>query len=345
MPGFPLPYRLAWSYKICKVFGIDIKVHVIFVAMILFFSLQTAWMSKSWIVGAINLGLLLLLFLFVVLHELGHSLAAKALGIRVIDITLWPLGGMARLAEIPEEPSVELRVAMAGPAVNFAIILLAIIPEFLLGGPERLGEIQQGLVLIFTNRGFPLDFTVIVLAINAALGTINLVPAFPLDGGRILRALMARRMPYLKATELAVKIGKYLALAGIIMLAWNGELLSPQTLICLFIVWAGSSELRAARTREFIRAAKRGYGPFANARWAAGPADTTANGTPSPGRDGALEADVVDASWPDEQDAQGPADKESGRYRDLPEKELERHLDAFSQDFLKLVDKYKKKDR
>lgn len=343
MPGFPLPYRLAWSYKICKVFGIDIKVHIIFVAMILFLSLQTAWISESWIVGAVTLGLLLLLFLFVVLHELGHSLAAKALGIRVIDITLWPLGGLARLAEIPEVPSVELRVAMAGPAVNFAIILLAIIPEFLLGGPERLGEIQRGLVQIFTNRGLPRDFTAIVLAINAALGTINLVPAFPLDGGRILRALMARRMPYLKATELAVKIGKYLAFAGIIVLAWNDRLLSGPTLICLFIFWAGSTELRAARTREFIRAAKRGYGPFTNARWNAG-RDGYAPGTPPPGGDGTLEADVVDASWPDEKKAERHTEEESGRYRDLPKKELERYLDAFSQDFLRLVDKYKKKD-
>jgi len=334
LPAFPLPYRLAWSYRICKVFGIDIKVHIIFVAMILFFSLRTAWIAKSWTVGAINLGLLLLLFLFVVLHELGHSLAAKALGIRVIDITLWPLGGMARLAEIPEESGVELRVAMAGPAVNFAIILLVVIPEFLLGGPERLDEIQKGLVLIFTGSGFPLDVTVIVLAINAALGTVNLLPAFPLDGGRILRALMARRMPYLNATALAVRIGKYLALAGIITLAWNGMLLSGPSLICLFILWAGSSELRAARTREFIRAAKRGYGPFAGAPWAAGP-DGRSGGTAPPGSDGTLEADVVDASWSDEEKIRDSSEKKSAPHSDL---------DPFSQDFLKLVEKYKKKD-
>ncbi len=341
MPGFPLPYRLAWSYRICRVFGIDIKVHIIFVAMILLFSLQAAWLSRSWAMGALNLLLLLLLFLFVVLHELGHSLAAKALGIRVIDITLWPLGGMARLAEIPEEPGVELRVALAGPAVNFAITLATVLLAWLAGGTERIASIQEGLIRTFVEGGFPLDFAVIVIAINTALGTVNLVPAFPLDGGRVLRALLACKMPYLRATATAVKVGKYVAAAGIIVLLFNGKLISLPTLICLFVFWAGSSELYAVRKREFLRAAAQGFGPFTNAGWQRG---TGKNGGGS-SRPGPIEADVIDASWTDEEKSERGADTNTGRQKKIPDEEIERHLDQASQEFLKMVDKYKKKDR
>lgn len=342
MPGLRLPFRIAWSYKIGRIFGIDIRVHTIFVAMILLFSLRAAWLEKSWTWGGINLFVLVLLFLFVLLHELGHSLAAKALGIRVIDITLWPLGGMARLAEIPEEPSVELRVALAGPAVNFAIIVLTLVPVLLLGSPERIEEVQRGITYFLRSRGeVPLDFVVIILVVNAALGTINLLPAFPLDGGRVLRALMARKMPYLRATERAVRIGKYAAVLGLLLSLFNGKFIPA--LICLFVIWAGSAELHAARAREFMRAARRGFGPFTHGS-GEGERGFSSGTSADPRGDGTIEADVISTSWPEEEEARRRAEREARRKNASAEEDLDDHLDESARDFLKMVDRYKPKD-
>ena len=164
----------------------------------------------------------------VLAHELGHCLVARRHGIRVSHITLWPLGGVAWMEEIPENSKVEGLVAIAGPATNLAIAALCA-PLFLIPGP------QQYLVGWF-------------ISINLALGIFNLIPAFPMDGGRILRAFLARRGNYLRATEVAVTDSKYIALAMGILVLIYGHLMVP--LIAVYLWFAGQRELFSVRARS-----------------------------------------------------------------------------------------------
>jgi Zn-dependent protease len=170
--------------------------------------------------GALLLGVVLV-------HELGHSLVARRHGIKVSHITLWPLGGVAWMEEIPEDSRVEGLVAIAGPATNLALALLAA-PLLLLPGPLK-----------------PLVFWFI--AINLALGIFNLVPAFPMDGGRLLRAFLARQGDFLRATERAVSVGKWIALAMAVVGLYYGNLALP--LIAVYVWWMGQKELFAVRAR------------------------------------------------------------------------------------------------
>ena len=237
------PYRMAWSFRIGRVFGIDVRVHVIFLVLVAWVWLDGALVTGNYQDGllealdfqggAFALLMILLLFTLVLLHELGHSLVAQRAGICVRDITIWPLGGLARLEGSTDAPKTELKIALAGPCVNL-VLALAVLPFWL-----------------YMKPFFLTDFLLIA---NAALGIFNLMPAFPLDGGRVLRALLGFKMPFLQATEKAVLVSKILAWAGIffsIIYTENWWL----TLICLFVLWAGSTELRAVRARELWRRA------------------------------------------------------------------------------------------
>ena len=195
-----------------------------------------------------------ILFSLVLLHELGHSVVAQHFGIRVIDIVLWPLGGMARMSEIPEDPKIEGLVAIAGPLVNLTLAGVTLVVLTLMSGlggmeftmtPESPG--LQGLLILF-------------LQINLMLGIFNLAPAFPMDGGRILRAFLARRRPWLQATETAVRVGRYVAFAMILSPLF-GYMNCALPLIGLFILWAGSRELWATRMRHAGPAFAGGGGP------------------------------------------------------------------------------------
>jgi stage IV sporulation protein FB len=181
----------------------------------------------------------LLLFLCVVLHEFGHALAAKAFGINTPDITLLPIGGVARLERMPEEPKQELLIAVAGPAVNVVIAL----GLFVAGGsfinpfvnpaaPERVGLVSQ------------------LLIINVLLVAFNLLPAFPMDGGRVLRALLATRMSYARATQIAATVGQGFAFVfGFIGLIWNPFLI----FIALFVYIGASQEAALAQMKDVSR--------------------------------------------------------------------------------------------
>jgi len=211
---------LSNSFRIGQLFGITIRVHSLFL-----------WMMIAILIFNSALALpLALLFVLVVLHELGHSLVAQHFGIRVLDITLWPLGGMARMNEIPQNPRTEAYVAIAGPAVNFALAGLAL-PLLLL----PLGAVA-GLVGWF-------------VWVNLMLGAFNLLPAFPMDGGRVLRAYLANSTDWVSATETAVRVGRWVAVAMMIVWIFNLHMFFLP-LIAAFIWITGAKELIAVRLRN-----------------------------------------------------------------------------------------------
>jgi len=229
------------SFRIGSLLGIEVRVHVLFVYMTLMFVVMAGLNPHGSAVG--TAAMLGILFSLVLLHELGHSVVAQHFGIRVIDIVLWPLGGMARMSEIPESPKIEGLVAIAGPLVNLTLAAVTLVVLALmsgLGGMEFTMTPQspglQGLLILF-------------LQINLMLGIFNLAPAFPMDGGRILRAFLARRRPWLQATETAVRVGRYVAFAMILSPLF-GYMNCALPLIGVFILWAGSRELWATRMRH-----------------------------------------------------------------------------------------------
>jgi len=224
------------SLRIGKIFGITIRVHHLFLwmvaGMVLFFGPD----------AAILLGLL---FLLVLLHELGHSLVAQSFGIRVLDITLWPLGGLARMSDIPQVPRTEAWIAVAGPAVNLALAALCM-PLAIFIGFSPLG-IGAGATLA--------NFLSAFVMMNLMLGIFNLLPAFPMDGGRILRAFLARKREWVDATEIAVKVGRYVAFGFVVLWFFNlNAFMLP--LIAAFVWITGTKELIAVRLRN-------GRAPFA----------------------------------------------------------------------------------
>jgi Zn-dependent protease len=186
--------------------------------------------------GDVLYGIIFILCLFgiIVLHELGHALTARRYGIKTRDITLLPIGGVARLEKMPEDPKQELLVALAGPAVNvvLALILLPIVLGFGLM-PSTFEEfiVDQS----FLGRNLPFQ----LLAVNVTLVLFNLLPAFPMDGGRVLRALLAMSMDYVQATRTAATIGQMMAIGfGLIGLFVPGMIL---LLLVAVFVWAGAA--------------------------------------------------------------------------------------------------------
>ena len=218
---------MRWSWRVATVAGIPIYLHGTFAVLIVFL-LLTGLSQGRGITAAVS-GVLFVLAIFatIVLHELGHALTARRFGIKTRDITLLPIGGLARLERMPDVPRQELWVALAGPAVN---ILLAAI--FYLGFTVVTGGPPE-LTLDPTATTFIGRFT----AVNLALAVFNMVPAFPMDGGRALRALLAERIDYVRATEIAASIGQGLALVfGLLGLFFN-----PWLVFIALFVWMGAT--------------------------------------------------------------------------------------------------------
>jgi len=189
---------MKWSWKIGKLAGVDLYVHATFLLLLGWVALSYWSAGKSLDAVVSGVGFILALFACVLLHELGHALAARRFGIATRDITLLPIGGLARLERMPEDPRQELWVTLAGPAVNVVIAAALYIWLTLTNGWAPLSQLS-------VSSG---PFLERIMVANVWLVVFNLIPAFPMDGGRVLRALLATRMEYLKATRIAAGLGQ-----------------------------------------------------------------------------------------------------------------------------------------
>lgn len=235
---------MKWSFQIARVQGIQIRVHVTFVLVVVWgaFNYGSGGGLRGLAFGAL---LTLLVFGIVLLHELGHSLAALRFGIAVRDITLLPIGGVARLERMPQKPVQELVVAVAGPLVNVVLALLSIPVLWHLTGGYPLAILFAGPLRANFSGLF-----VFLFIINLSLLIFNLIPAFPLDGGRIFRALLATGLGFGRATRLAVWVGQGLAFLMGLYGLWRGNWLLA--FVALFIFSAGSAEGRSVAVRSVL---------------------------------------------------------------------------------------------
>lgn len=219
---------MRWSWKIGRIAGIELRVHAAFLILLAWAALASYQTTGTGAGAARGVLFILAVFLSVVLHELGHALAARHYGVPTQDITLLPIGGVARLAYMPKEPRQELHIALAGPAVTLAIILVLYAVLRLSGLPLEPAE-----ETVTSRSGFLSQ----LMWANLSLFLFNLLPAFPMDGGRALRALLAMRMDYVQATAVAARVGKAFALLfGIIGLSY-----SPVLVFIALFVWLGAA--------------------------------------------------------------------------------------------------------
>jgi Zn-dependent protease/predicted transcriptional regulator len=223
------------SWKIGRIAGIPIYVHWTFFILIAYVVYGHWRAGHNVSTTAEGVGFVLSIFGCVVLHELGHALAARRYGVTTSDITLLPIGGIARLERIPENPVQELVIALAGPAVNVVIAA-----GLLLGGVAFSQAFSNPQHLV-EDRFLPK-----LLEINVFLAVFNLLPAYPMDGGRVLRALLAMHFDYGQATNIAAGVGKFMA----IMLGFVGmSYTQPMLIVIAFFVWIGA-EYESVQVRE-----------------------------------------------------------------------------------------------
>jgi Zn-dependent protease len=242
---------LGWSMNLFRVRGIQLAVHYSFFLLLAYVAWD-GWLTAGWPGALFRVALVLAFFVCVVLHELGHCFVARRNGIRVPRILLMPIGGMAEFESIPRQPRTEIAIALAGPAVNFALVAL------LWWFVDFSGETEATAALPVTVG----DFVNQLFLANLVMGTFNLLPVFPMDGGRVLRALLAMRLPYLRATFLAASIGKVLALLLAIGALWLDAYLLAVLFLFIFVV--GEAEYRAVKRAETEAAHWRDFWARAN---------------------------------------------------------------------------------
>ena len=219
---------MKWSWKISDISGIGIYIHSTFFILLAWIGVSY-WLSDQTLSAvARGVGFIVAIFACVLLHELGHALAAQRFGISTKDITLLPIGGVARLERMPDEPKQELVVALAGPLVNVVIAVLLWIALSIIGGhvPWESFSVTDG---PFFNR---------LMLVNLMLVVFNLLPAFPMDGGRVLRALFATQMDYTKATQIAANVGQLMAL----IFGFVGLFSNPFLVFIALFVWIGAAQ-------------------------------------------------------------------------------------------------------
>jgi stage IV sporulation protein FB len=226
---------MKWSYRIARIAGIDVRIHITFLLLPLYFG-WVEWQAAGPAEAAGAVLFILLLFFCVLLHEFGHALAGRHYGVQTPDITLLPIGGVARMLAIPDKPSEEFVIAVAGPAVNVVIAAILAPVLWLTGGlfSGPAGEFRE----ILHN----------LLLVNLGLLVFNMVPAFPMDGGRIFRSLLAMKIRWTKATRIAGRTGQ--VLAGLFCVGGFLEG-NPMLILIGFFVFSGAQEeIRFANCRE-----------------------------------------------------------------------------------------------
>jgi Zn-dependent protease/CBS domain-containing protein len=233
------------AFKIGRLSGIDVKVHWTFFLLLAFFAF-VGYQTSGSLVGALTETVTIVaLFICVLLHEFGHSLVAQRLGIGIHSITLLPLGGVSNLESLPEKPADEVKITIAGPLVN---VVLA--PIFF-GVGLLFGAVPRMPADLFTGVGSVGQFFFYLGYLNVVLAVFNLLPAFPLDGGRILRALLATRLGALRATEISSIVGKLFAVAFFLIGLLGGNFLLA--LVAVFIYFGATGEAQMVRQQEKTR--------------------------------------------------------------------------------------------
>lgn len=234
------------TFKLGKVAGISLFIHWTFsllIAFIIFINYRTGYNAVQILWSVV---FVLCIFVTVVMHEFGHALAAKNYGIQTRDITLLPIGGLARLDKLPEKPLEELVVAFAGPLVN---ILLALITGFFITFPENAEALAAQLSTGVNASNFFLNFFIV----NIVLAVFNLIPAFPMDGGRVLRALLAFKFRRHVATRIAARIGQFIAMGFILLGFYSNPFL---IFIGLFVIVSAQMETQHAASKFILKGFK-----------------------------------------------------------------------------------------
>lgn len=231
------------ALKVGRYFGIPVYIHWSFL-LVLVFILYVSYTEGMDLLGTAAFSLYLTcVFICVVLHEYGHAMMARRYGIGTHDIILSPIGGIARLNSLPSHPTGELMVAIAGPLVNLAIAFLIVGGLYLFNIGIVLPDADSYTIL--TN---PVGFIHLILLVNVVLFLFNLIPAYPMDGGRILRALLSYKMEKLKATYIASTIGRSLALGFLVFAVYKR--IPSLFLIGIFIFIVAGREYKSLKERD-----------------------------------------------------------------------------------------------
>ncbi|MBN2452838.1 MAG: site-2 protease family protein [Candidatus Omnitrophica bacterium] len=221
------------AVKLFTILGIEIKVHVTFLLLIFFVMLG----GIKWV--ALVFGV----FFFVTMHEICHSVVAKHFGIKVREITLLPIGGIASMSRMPDKPYQEFWISLAGPASNILVVLILFFPMKFLLGPEVL-------LHPLSTETWPLTMAY-VFWINLILAGFNMIPAFPMDGGRVLRSLLAIWLGYVKATRIAALLGHIFAFAFAYFGIMRGNIILVA--IAVFVYMAASGEEAQVNIKEILK--------------------------------------------------------------------------------------------
>jgi Zn-dependent protease/CBS domain-containing protein len=233
------------SFKIGRFSGIDVRVHWTFLLLLAFFAFLGYRTSGS-LTGALTpIAVIVALFVCVLLHEFGHSLVAQRLGLEIHSITLLPLGGVSNLESLPEKPSDEVKITLAGPLVNVVLAPIFFGAGLLLGAEPRMPTD------LFMGIGSVGQFFFYLGYLNVVLAVFNLIPAFPLDGGRVLRGALASRLGALRATEIASRVGQLFAFAFFLIGLFGGNFLLA--LIGVFVFFGANGEAQMVRQKELTQ--------------------------------------------------------------------------------------------